>query len=122
MNPDSPQAIEQEILRLSGLLDLATSKIANRARKSAETDVTYKVAFAQATLKAHHNASDQPKKPTVAEIEAYATVECQQEYRDKRNAEATLLSAQEASRNIRSQLDALRSLAANQRFLLERSA
>lgn len=101
--------IESEIMRLSALAERVTQKLAERARRAAETDVAYKVAHAKALLLA-----DGPQYVRDAE----ATVKTETEYREKRAAEALLLAAQEAGRNYRAQLDSLRSINANHRALV----
>lgn len=110
MTDPIPQVhIEAEIIRLSGLAEQVTHKLAERARAAAEADVTYKVAHGKALLLA-----DGPQYVRDAE----ATVKTEAEYREKRAAEALLLAAQEAGRNYRAQLDALRSINANHRALV----
>lgn len=101
--------IEAEILRLSGLAEQVTHKLAQRARAAAQADVDYKIAHAKALLLA-----DGPQYVRDAE----ATVECEAELTEKRTTEALLLAAQEAGRNYRAQLEALRSLNANHRALV----
>lgn len=107
--PTSQVHIESEILRLSELAEQVTQKLSQRARASAEADATYKVAHAKALLLA-----DGPQYVRDAE----ATVKTENEYREKRSTEALLLAAQEAGRNYRAQLDALRSINANHRALV----
>jgi hypothetical protein len=114
----NPIAVEKEMMRLSSLLDAATNKMLTRSRDAALADADYKVAWAQAVLK----VKDSDRKVTVTEIEAHAAVATQEEYRRKVVTEAVLKSAQEAARNIRSQLDALRSVNSNMRALVERGA
>lgn len=110
MSDPIPQVqIESEIMRLSALAERVTQKLAERARRAAETDVAYKVAHAKALLLA-----DGPQYVRDAE----ATVKTETEYREKRAAEALLLAAQEAGRNYRAQLDSLRSINANHRALV----
>ena len=108
-DPVSQVHIESEILRLSGLAEEVTQKLAIRARAAAEADVIYKVAHAKALLLA-----DGPQYVRDAD----ATVKTEMEYREKRGTEALLLAAQEAGRNYRAQLDSLRSINANHRALV----
>jgi hypothetical protein len=108
--PLSQTQIEAEILRLSGLAEKVTHELASRAREAAIADAAYKRRYAEAFLKA-------PKGP-VADREAQATVDTQLYYRERRMAEALLLSAQEAGRNYRTQLESLRSVNANLRPLV----
>lgn len=101
--------IESEIVRLSRLAEQVTQKLAERARAAAEADVAYKVAHAKALL-----VAEGPQYVRDAE----ATVATEQEFTAKRTTEALLLSAQEAGRNYRAQLDSLRSINANLRALV----
>jgi hypothetical protein len=106
----TPQVdIESEILRLSARAEDITQALAKRAREAAEADVTYKVAHAKALLLA-----EGPQYVRDAEATSLTEVE----YRERRGTEALLLSAQEAGRNVRAQLDALRSINANHRQLV----
>lgn len=110
MDDPIPQVrIESEIMRLSALAEDVTHQLAKRARDAAEADVAYKVAHAKALLLA-----EGPQYVRDAE----ATVQTEAEYQRRRAAEAVLLSAQEAGRNVRAQLDALRSINANHRALV----
>lgn len=110
MSDPMPQVdIESEIVRLSARAEEVTQKLAVRAREAAEADVTFKIAHAKALLLA-----EGPQYIRDAE----ATAKCAVEYQEKRATEALLLSAQEAGRNVRAQLDALRSINANHRALV----
>lgn len=110
MTDPTPQVdIESEIVRLSARAEDVTQKLAVRSREAAEADVTYKVAHAKALLLA-----EGPQYVRDAE----ATAKTEQQYREKRATEAMLLSAQEAGRNVRAQLEALRSINANHRALV----
>lgn len=103
-----PTDVEREILRISALCEKVTTEIAQRARAAAEADVAYKLANAKAFLR-----SDEK---TVGGREASSLIVCEDEYRNRRITEAILLGAQEAGRNYRAQLDALRSINANLRY------
>lgn len=110
MTEPIPQVhIESEIVRLSGLAEEVTHKLSQRARAAAEADVAFKVAHGKALLLA-----EGPQYVRDAE----ATVKTEKEYAEKRATEALLLAAQEAGRNYRAQLDALRSINANHRALV----
>ena len=110
MDDPTPQVnIESEIIRLSARAEQITQALATRAREAAVADVAYKVAHAKALLLA-----DGPQYVRDAE----ATTKCEVEYGEKRGTEALLMSAQEAGRNVRAQLDALRSINANHRALV----
>lgn len=105
--------VEQELMRLSAMAEKALQELAKRARAAAEAEVKHKVARAKALLAA---------EGTVAEREARADVETEQLFLERRMAEALLLSAQEAGRTYRAQLEAIRSVNANLRPLVsERS-
>lgn len=108
--PLSQVQIESEIVRLCGLAERVTTEIAQRARTSAEADARYKKAHASAYLMAQGK--------TVGDREAVAALETDAEFTDRKIAEALLLAAQEAGRNYRAQLEALRSLNANLRALV----
>lgn len=107
--PISQVHIESEIVRLSDLAEQVTQKLAQRARSAAEADVAYKVAHAKALLQAEGAQYVR---------DAEATVQCERELGEKKSTEALLLAAQEAGRNYRAQLDALRSINANHRALV----
>lgn len=102
--------IESEIVRLCAYAETVTQTLARRARDSADADANYKKAHAQSFLMAQGK--------TVGDREAVAALETADEYQARKIAEALLLSAQEAGRNVRAQLDSLRSLNANQRALI----
>lgn len=107
--PITQAAVEADIMRLSGLLDTATSEIAKRARDAAGKRVDSKVAQARAFLGA---------EGSVDARKASSTIQCADVIRAAELADAVLLGAQDAARNIRSQLDALRSVNANARHLV----
>ena len=108
--------LEDEIRRLSSLLDQATRKILTRAMRSARAEAAYKRAFGIAYLKTDgKNAAEREARAL-----AYGDGEIYDLYAERKIAEAVLLSAQEVARNLRAQISALQTLAANQRFLLDR--
>lgn len=109
MNPIAQADVEAEIMRLSSLAEKVTHELAKRARAAAEADVAYKVAHAKALLAAEGAQYVR---------DAEATVRSERELTEKRATEALLLAAQEAGRNYRAQLDALRSINANLRPLV----
>ena len=108
--PISQVFVESEIMRLSALAEKVTFELSQRARASAEADAVYKREHAKAYLMASGK--------TVGERDAQTALETDQEYTDRKIAEALLLAAQEAGRNYRAQLDALRSINANLRPLV----
>lgn len=112
--PLSQVQIESEIVRLCALAERVTTEISQRARASAEADANYKKAHASSFLMAQGK--------TVGDREAVAALDTADEYLARKIAESLLLAAQEAGRNYRAQLEALRSLNANLRPLVtERS-
>lgn len=102
--------VESEIFRLCELAEKVTTEIAARAIDAAEADAGYKKAHASAYLMAQGK--------TVGDREAASALETADEYMSRRISEARLLAAQEAGRNYRAQLDALRSINANMRALV----
>lgn len=111
--PVSQVHIESEILRLSRRAEQVTHQLARAAQEAAEADVAYKVAHAKAYLRA-----EGPQRIR----DAAATVETEDLYRTRRNAEAVLLAAQEAGRNVRAQLDSLRSVNSNLRAAISNAS
>lgn len=99
--------VESELVRLSQLAEKVTFEISERAREAAVADAEYKRVYAAAYL--------MTQGKTVGEREAQCSVETADEYMRRRIAEARLLAAQEAGRNYRAQLEALRSINANLR-------
>lgn len=108
-DPIAQVDIEAELIRLSQRAEEITQKLAIRAREAAEADVAYKVAHAKAML---------TTDGTQYVREAQATVDTEDLYRQKRATEASLMAAQEAGRNVRAQLDSLRSINVNHRQLV----
>ena len=103
----SPDEISAEIIRISGRLDWQVGEIAKRARAAADAEVAYKVAHAKALLQAEGK--------NAPERDARALIACAEQYALHKGADAVLLAAQEAGRSMRSQIDALRTLAATMR-------
>lgn len=106
----NPATVEAELLRLSRRLEEATQQVGTWARKVAAADADYKIGYAESLL-----AAEGP----VAQREAAALSQCEDLYREKRSAEAVLLAGQEAARNMRAQLDALRAVNVNLRALVD---
>lgn len=105
-------------MRLSRLLDKATTEIAKRARDAATKRAAAKVGLARAFLEARGEREPGSRPPSADACEAHARVACADEIVDDEMAQAVLLGAQEAARNTRAQLEALRSVAANVRQLV----
>ncbi|MGD9798879.1 MAG: hypothetical protein AB7H43_14490 [Acidimicrobiia bacterium] len=106
--------IEDELIRLSKLLDQATRKILKRALASARADSLYKREYSKALLLVEGKNAEE------REAKALTTPGIWELYDQRKIAEAVLQSATEAARNIRAQLEAMRSINTNQRFFLER--
>lgn len=106
----SANEIDDEIIRISRRLDFQVGEVAKRATAHAEAEVAYKLAYANATLRV--------EGATVGEREAKALIECAEPYALYKGTGAVLLAAQEAGRSLRSQIEALRTLAASQRAAL----
>ena len=103
--------IEAEILRLSDLLEEATGELATASEEAAHGEADYRVAYARAYLKSrsgHEKLTDKIR-------EAEATVEVADELTVYKVAAAKQLGLQEKCRQLRAQLDAVRTLSANVR-------
>ena len=107
--PLSQVQIEEEIVRLSELLEGVTEELAGRAINAATADATFKSQFASRFLIA---------EGPIGQREQQAMSECEDEYRERKISEALQLASQEQARNLRSQLSALQTLASNQRALV----
>lgn len=108
-DPLSQIEIEQEIMRLCGLLEKVTHEIGQRARAAAEADAKFKRAWASAYLMT---------EGTVGMRESLTAMETDTEYTQRRTTEALLLSAKSAGENFRTQISALQTLASNHRALV----
>lgn len=106
-DPVAQIEVEHEIMRLHRLAEDVTSALAERSRVAAETRTRHKVGFARAFLLA---------SGSVGAREAQATVDTADDLLAREVAEAREKAAQEAGRNYRAQLDALRSINANLRY------
>lgn len=96
-----------DILRLVGALETLNGELGALARTSALAEARYKSEFAKSMLAA--------RGKTVGEREAVAQLETGSLYEARKVAEAMLEVSRESGRNIRAQLDALRSVSASQR-------
>jgi hypothetical protein len=106
IDPTNMVNVEELIFKLMKRSSWVTKEVRRCAEAAAEAETAYRVAYAKAFLRA-----DGP----VAEREAKATEACETELSDRKMADALLLSAQEAGRNVREQLQAARTLCANLR-------
>lgn len=104
IDPTSQDDIEHEVLRLMKKCSEVTVEVGKRARAAGKAEADYRVAFAQAFLRAEGPMDLRREK---------ALLECGDLLHERKMAEGLLLSAQEAGRNARARLDAARSLLAN---------
>lgn len=104
----NPPEVEDEIRRLLGRLEEATYEMAQLAQAAGEAEVAAKVAYAKTYL-----AADGP----VSTREQVATVGSATELLARRIAEAKVMSQRELLSTIRTQVDGLRTIAANMRGL-----
>lgn len=109
LDPMAQRDVEHEIRRLSNVLVEITEDVAHAAREEARTEVAFKLANARQLI------ALRDEKGTVAVKDAMALDACASEFEDMKMAEAVYRACQESGRNIRAQLDALRTLAANVR-------
>ena len=107
-----PVWVENEIIRLSGLLEQQVLDLAYAASEAAEAEADYRFAHAQAFM---------ASEGTGPAREAQAQIHVTETYRRRRMAEAKQLGLQEAGRSLRSRLDALRTIAANVRGAITHS-
>jgi hypothetical protein len=96
-------------MRLSDTLTDITEDVAEAAKREAETEVAYKIAHARALL------GLVGREGTVSQKEAQALIQCGDEFAAMKGAEAEYKACAESGRNVRAQLDALRTLASNVR-------
>lgn len=106
--------IEGEILRLSDTLEKATGQLADAAEHAAEMEADYRVAYAHEFYNPHRPEEDNAKL-TEKLREALATIACDGILHRHKVAAAKQLSLQEKCRQLRAQLDAVRTLSANVR-------
>jgi len=109
LNPMAQLDVEREIMRLSGVLTEITEDVAEAATEEARTEVAYKLAYARRQVELAKEAG------TVALKDAMALDACASEFEAMKMAEAVYRACQESGRNVRAQLDALRSINANVR-------
>jgi hypothetical protein len=107
LNPLSQLEVESEIRRLSDALTELTVAQAAHAHESAQADVDLKLRQARSLI---GKIGD---KGTVGEKDAKVLDECADLFERAKLAEAILKADHEAGRNLRAQLDALRTIAAN---------
>lgn len=108
--------VEQRIARASDAMDDLTDDFDQQAIDKAVAEATYKVKFAKERIK--HRArpgggSGPGGRVTNDEADDHATVACEVELMNRLVTEEVLNATDQSLRSLRSQLDALRTLAAN---------
>jgi Neuraminidase (sialidase) len=93
-------------------LDDLVAEVQKAGHDAATTEAHYKTAFAKARLTIKATAMD---KMTVGDIDAEATVQCEELYLNYLIAQNKLTTVREALRAVQSKLDGYRSLAASYR-------
>src|SRR5262245_39253084 len=101
--------IENEIIRLEGILEEKTDEFAEVVVKAARAEATYRVEYAKAFAR-YRMAGDSEKTS-----EAKATIEAGELLMERRSKEAQQRGLEEKCRSLRSSLDAVRTLSANVR-------
>lgn len=109
LDPMAQAEVEREIRALSQRLTQVTEEVASASVEAATADATYDLA------KAHALLAQQSRGGTVPEKQARALVAVEAQFMEAKTTEAVAKSLYEAGRNIRAQLDALRSINANVR-------
>lgn len=112
--PLTQAEVEGEISRLSSAMEDALDQLARNAIDAAEAEAEYKIKYAQKLLQAGGlEGSGRGGRTTVDEREAIALGQCEPEFRARLIKEAHHGVSQEKLRTMRSQIDALRTIAAN---------
>lgn len=109
MNRNSPISqveIEQEIIRLTGMLEDETENFEVLAQDAAEKEAKYKSQWAREYLSA---------KGSIREREAWADYRLENEIHQAKISEALVKAKRERLSSLRTSIDALRTLAANVR-------
>lgn len=104
LDPLAQAQAEAEILRLNRELTSVTMDVADASERAARAEHAYKLAYAKAIFRATGRVADK---------EAEATINTEAQLLEHKLADAILKANQEKGRNIRAQLDALRSVNAN---------
>lgn len=103
--------IENEIIRLEGILEEVTDEFATACVDAAEAEAKYRVEYAKAFTRYRLGVEKSSEKTA----EAQATVEVGELLAGRRSAEALQRGLEEKCRSLRSSLDAVRTLSANVR-------
>lgn len=109
LNPLSQLEVEHKLMSLVEDLLKVTSDVAFESAEAARADWKYRVAYAKAFLVARTDGQSEKTS------DATAVSQCEDLLFERREREARLTAAQESGRNIRSSLEALRSINANLR-------
>lgn len=119
MNPPErlvyQEDIENEILRLSQILENATGELATVSEAAANAEADYRVLYAQVFYNPDGFREPKVDKLTEKIREAVAIDVSSEELRRYKVGMARQLSLQEKCRQLRAQLDAVRTLSANVR-------
>jgi len=104
--PISQVEVEEEILRLSGMLEEETESFEILAQDAAVKEAMYKSSWAKEYLAA---------KGSIKEREAWADYKLEQEIYNWKISEALVKAKREKLHSLRTSIDALRTIAANVR-------
>lgn len=107
----SPLDLENEIVRLEGILENTTDEFAVVCVKAANAEAVFRVNYAKAFVRYRVGETKSSEKTA----EAQATVECEEELFSRRIAEAEQRGLEEKCRSLRESLGAVRTLSANVR-------
>ncbi len=108
--------VETEILRLSALLEHATGDLADASEAAANAEADYRVAYAHEFYSpTRPDEEEDPPKLTEKLRESLATIACDELLHRYKVTAARQLSLTEKCRQLRAQLDAVRTISANVR-------
>lgn len=103
--------VEGEITRLSKILETATGMLATASEEAAVGEADYRIAYSKAFL----NPPSGEEKLTEKIRESHALIVAEAELRRYKLTAAKQLALQEKCRQLRAQLDAVRTISANVR-------
>ena len=112
----NPMQVESEIIRLSGVLEERVSDYSSNIQAAAEAEAAWKRAFAQAMIDVIASAGG--TRMTVAEREARVELLTTDDHRTHLVCAALAKATKESLNALDSQINALRTLAANQRHMI----
>lgn len=116
-DPITPHDVEQRILRLSELLDTVPAQVRDRGKSAAEARHAAKTKEAVAFVQHKRQGDGRPPSDELCKRLAY--IDSKDAWLASDVADSALEAAKEAGRDYRTQLDALRSVAANARALTQ---